>query len=74
MTRVVLGGGANKGGVVVGQTSETALEIVGDEVTIPDLFATLLTGRGVDTAHEFRTKFGVIDPASDHGQVISGLL
>jgi ubiquinone biosynthesis protein UbiJ len=58
----------------VGQTNETGLEIAGDIVTVPDLFATLLTGLGLDPAHEFRTEFGAIAPASDHGKVISALL
>ena len=74
VTPVVIGGGAIKGGVVVGQTNETGLEIAGDKVTVPDLFATLLTGLGLDPAHEFRTEFGAIAPASDHGKVISALL
>ncbi len=74
VTPVVLGGGMIKGGVVVGQTNETGLEIVGDKVTIPDLFATLLTGLGIDPAHEFRTEFGAVAPASDNGKAISALL
>ena len=73
-TPVVLGGGAIKGGVVVGQTNETGLEIAGDKVTVPDLFATLLTGLGLNPAHEFRTEFGAVALASDHGKPINALL
>ena len=74
VTPVVLGGGAIKGGIVVGQTNDTGLEIAGDKVTVPDLFATLLAGLGLDPAHEFRTEFGAIAPASDQGKVISEVL
>ena len=73
-TPVVLGGGAIKGGIVVGQTNETGLEIAGDKVTVPDLFATLLTGLGLNPAHEFRTEFGAVALASDHGKPIGALL
>ena len=74
VTPVVLGGGAIKGGVVVGQTNETGLEIASGKVSVPDLFATLLTGLGLNPAHEFRTDFGAVALASDHGQPIGALL
>lgn len=72
-TPIVLGGGGIRGGQIVGRTNETGLEIEDGEVTVPDLFATLLKALGVDPAHEFRTEFGAIAPASDHGTVISSL-
>ena len=74
VTPVVLGGGGLKGGVVVGQTNESGLEIAEGAVTVPDLFATLLTALSINPQHEFRTEFGAIAPASDHGTPIAGLL
>ena len=74
VTPVVLGGGGLKGGVVVGSTNSTGLEIESESVTIPNLFATLLTAFGIDPAHEFRTEFGAIAPASDHGIPIAALV
>lgn len=74
VTPVVLGGGGIRGGQIVGQTNETGLEISSGEVTVPDLFATLLQALGIDPAHEFRTEFGAIAPASDHGTVIKSLI
>lgn len=74
VTPVVLGGGGLKEGVVIGATNETGLEIAEGEVTVPDLFATLFTALGVDPHFEFRTEFGAIAPATDHGTPIAGLL
>ena len=74
VTPVVLGGGGLKGGQVIGQTNDKGLEIASGKVTVPDLFATLLTALGVDPAFEFRTEFGAIALASDHGKPIAGLL
>lgn len=74
VTPVVLGGGGLKAGQVVGRTNAMGLEIAEGAVTVPDLFATLLTGLGIDPAHEFRTEFGAIAPASDHGKPIGALV
>lgn len=74
VTPVVLGGGGIRGGQVVGATNRTGLEIAGDSVSVPDLFATLLSALGIDPAHEFRTEFGAVAPVTDNGQPIAQLL
>jgi len=74
VTPVVLGGGGLQGGIVVGQTNETGLQIAEGAVTVPDLFATLLAALSIDPQHEFRTEFGAIALASDHGKPITALL
>jgi uncharacterized protein (DUF1501 family) len=74
VTPVVLGGGGLRGGQVIGRTDRHGLEIEDGEITVPDLFATLLQGLGIHPAHEFRTDFGAIAPASDHGKPIASLL
>ncbi len=74
ITPVVLGGGGIRGGVTVGRTDKNGLSIEDGKVTVPDLFATLLKALGLDPDYEFRTEFGAIAPASDHGKVISALL
>lgn len=74
VTPVVLGGGGLRGGLAIGQTNATGLEIDSTPRTVPDLFATLLTALGIDPAHEFRTEFGAIAPATDHGTPIAELL
>jgi uncharacterized protein (DUF1501 family) len=74
VTPVVLGGGGLRGGLAIGQTNETGLEIESAPVSVPDLFATLLTALGIDPALEFRNQFGAIAPATDHGTPIAELL
>ena len=74
ITPVALGGGGIRGGQIVGRTDKNGLAIEDGKVTVPDLFATLLKALGLDPAHEFRTEFGAIAPASDHGTVISALV
>lgn len=74
VTPVVLGGGGLKGGTVVGRTNATGLEVAEGPVKVPDLFATLFAALGIDPQHEFRTEFGAVAPASDHGQPIASLL
>lgn len=74
VTPVVLGGGGLPGGLAVGQTNRTGLEIESAPVTVPDLFATLLTALGIDPDHQFRTEFGAIAPATDHGKPIAELV
>lgn len=73
-TPVVLGGGGLRGGQVVGATDASGLKITEGETKVPDLLATLMTAIGIDPAHEFRTEFGAVAPATDHGQVIKALL
>jgi uncharacterized protein (DUF1501 family) len=74
VTPVVLGGGGLRGGVAVGRTNATGLEIDGDKVTVPDLFATLMTAMGLDPAYEFRTEFGAVAKATEDGKPIAALL
>lgn len=70
MTPVVLGGGGLQGGIVHGATNATGLEIQSGQVTVPDLFATLIQALGIDPEHEYRTDFGAVAPITDHGQPI----
>ena len=74
VTPVVVGGGGIKGGTVVGQADETGQEITDGAITVPDLFATLLTALGIDPQSEFRTEFGAVARASDHGRPVTALL
>jgi hypothetical protein len=74
VTPVVLGGGGIRGGQAIGQTNKLGVEIEGSSVTVPDLFATLLSTFGIDPNHQFQNEFGAIAPASDNGKVIQGLV
>lgn len=74
VTPVVLGGGGIRGGQVIGQTNKLGIEIEGSRVSVPDLFATLLSTLGIDPNHQFQNEFGAIAPASDNGKVIQGLI
>ena len=74
VTPVVIGGGGLRGGLAVGSTDASGLKIVDGEAKVPDLLATLMTAIGIDPAHEFRTEFGAVAPATDHGKPIRELL
>jgi len=74
VTPVVLGGGGLRGGTVHGATNATGLEIQSGQVTVPDLFATLVQALGIAPDREYRTEFGAIAPITDHGQPIKELL
>lgn len=74
VTPVVVGGGGLRGGLVVGATDASGLKITEGEAKVPDLLATLMTAIGIDPAYEFRTEFGAVAPATDHGKVIRALL
>lgn len=74
VTPVVVGGGGLRGGLAVGATDASGLKITEGEAKVPDLLATLMTAIGIDPAHEFRTEFGAVAPATDHGKVIQALL
>ena len=74
VTPVVVGGGGLRGGLAIGATDASGHRITEGEAKVPDLLATLMTAIGIDPAHEFRTEFGAVAPATDHGQVIKALL
>lgn len=74
VTPVVVGGGGLRGGLAVGGTDASGLKITEGEAKVPDLLATLMTAIGIDPAHEFRTEFGAVAPATDHGKIIRALL
>lgn len=74
VTPVVLGGGGLRGGLAVGATDTSGHKITEGETKVPDLLATLMTAIGIDPSHEFRTEFGAVAPATDHGQAIKALL
>ncbi len=74
VTPVVLGGGPIAGGQVIGSTSATGTAIEGESLRVPDLFATIMAAFGIDPAGEFTTDFDSPTQATDHGQVIPGLM
>jgi len=55
---VVVGGGAIKGGMVVGSTTRDGMDIDKDPVRTGDLFATLYRGLGVDPGTKVRDNLG----------------
>ncbi len=73
-TPVVIGGGPFQGGRAIGQTNALGTEISGDAVSVPDLFATIMSAFGIKPDQEFTTDFGSPTTATDDGKVIQGLL
>lgn len=72
---VVLAGGGIRGGQAVGRTDERGAQVVQRPVTVPDLFATILTLAGVDLATEFRTRERrPIRVVNESGKAVSELL
>jgi Protein of unknown function (DUF1501) len=55
---VVVGGGAIKGGQVIGSTSKDGLDVKDGKVEVGDLFATLYKGLGIDPALQIRDQIG----------------
>jgi hypothetical protein len=69
---VVVGGGAIKGGVAYGETDANGTGIKDKETSVPDLFATIFKGMGLDPSTQIRDNLGRPMPLAD-GKVISEL-
>jgi hypothetical protein len=72
---VVVGGGAIKGGQVIGATSKDGMDLADgtERVTIGDLFATIYKGMGMDPATPVRDNLGRPLKIAD-GKPVSGLV
>ncbi len=70
----ILAGGGIRGGQVVGETDATGSSIKNRPVTVPDLFATLLTTLGVDGSKSYRTPEGRPIRLVDKGQIVQELI
>jgi uncharacterized protein (DUF1501 family) len=70
----MLAGGGIRGGVVLGKSDEKGEQPAERPVTIPDLYATLLTTCGVDPRHQFRTREGRPIRLADKGTAVAELL
>jgi hypothetical protein len=68
----VLAGGGLRTGQAIGETDELAMKIVGEPVSVPDLFATILATMGVDPAKKLMDGERPV-PATDGGKPISRL-
>jgi uncharacterized protein (DUF1501 family) len=72
---VVVGGGAIKGGVAYGATDTNGTGIKDNPVTVPDLFATIYKGLGLDPATQVRDNLGrPLAIAGDTAKPISALV
>jgi hypothetical protein len=72
---VVVGGGAIKGGRVVGATSKDGTEIASEPCSVGDVFATLYKGLGIDPALQVRDAIGRPHNISgEKGKPIEGLV
>lgn len=69
---VALAGGSLKNGVTIGETNETAQEILSRPVSVPDLFATILCSLGIDPSQELYAGERPV-PITDGGQPIREL-
>ncbi|MEM7231742.1 MAG: DUF1501 domain-containing protein, partial [Planctomycetota bacterium] len=70
---VALAGGGLKGGQVIGVTDELGQKAVKDRVSVPDLFATVFTGLGINPAKELYAGERPV-PITDGGKAIPRLL
>jgi uncharacterized protein (DUF1501 family) len=55
---VVLGGGALKGGQVIGATTKDGMDVLDSPYSVGDLFATLYKGIGIDPNLQIRDTIG----------------
>ena len=69
----VLAGGGIKGGQVVGATDPGGAKVVERPVTVPDLFATLLSAFGVDGSKPYMTPEGRPIKLAEKGRVVGEL-
>jgi hypothetical protein len=70
---IVLAGGGIKGGQVLGATDARGETVKDRPVTIPDLYATLLTAFGIDPVKVYRSPGGRPIKLADKGKVVREL-
>jgi uncharacterized protein (DUF1501 family) len=79
---VVVGGGAIRGGQVIGSTDSDGMSVADNPVYVGDLFATIYRGLGIDPASQIRDNIGrpfalagpVTRPESRPARAIAGLV
>ncbi|HLU47423.1 MAG TPA: DUF1501 domain-containing protein, partial [Planctomycetota bacterium] len=71
---VLLAGGGIRGGTVVGESSADGMEVKSRPVSVPDLYATVLSLMGIDPEKEVRTNVGRSVKLTDAGVVIDDLI
>jgi len=69
----VLAGGGIRGGLVLGSSDETGAAVKDRPVTVPDLFATLLSAFGVDGSRSYQTPEGRPIKLADKGRIVAEL-
>jgi uncharacterized protein (DUF1501 family) len=67
----MLAGGGVKGGQVIGASDDKGDQVKDRPVTVPDLYATLLTAFGLDPAKTYRTPGGRPIKLADKGKVVT---
>src|SRR5262249_49984959 len=70
----VLAGGGVKGGQVIGASDDKGATVKDRPVTVPDLYASLLSTFGIAANKAYRTPEGRPIKLADKGKVIEGLL
>jgi hypothetical protein len=72
---VVIGGGAIRGGQAYGSTDADGLSVANNPVRVPDLFATVYRGLGIDPATQVRDAIGrPFNISGQNGRPIAGLI
>jgi uncharacterized protein (DUF1501 family) len=71
---LVMAGGGVAGGRVIGATDDAGGAVKDRPVTVPDLYATLLSVFGLDPARSYRTPAGRPIRLADKGKVVTELL
>jgi len=72
---VVVGGGAIKGGQVIGATDTDGTGIKDEPHTVGDLFATVFKGLGIEPTQQIRDNLGrPLTIAPEHSEAIKGLV
>jgi len=69
----LIAGGGVRGGQVIGATDAEGAEVIDRPVSVSDLFATLLTAKGLDPAKQYVTPEGRPIRIADKGQVVHEL-
>jgi uncharacterized protein (DUF1501 family) len=69
----VLAGGGIRGGQALGSSDETGATVKDRPVTVPDLFATLLSAFGVDGSRSYQTPEGRPIKLADKGRIVGEL-
>jgi hypothetical protein len=70
----VLAGAGLRAGVVHGQSDDRGNKVIQDPVTVPDLFATMATLMGMDSAKVHYTNGGRPIAMTDHGKAVQGIM